>query len=105
MTIETFQPSRFDGTDGRPPKTGPTRSDRIRAGLEGAKALGVRLGGPRPGSGRPRVAIDVERALALRAEGRTLAAIGRSLGVSAMTVSRALAGCATVATKINIRET
>jgi hypothetical protein len=72
------------------------RRARIMAGLERAKARGIRLG-------RPRILIDMNRVLALRADGRSLEAVGRALGVSAMTISRMLANArptATVATKI-----
>lgn len=58
--------------------------DRVLAGLKRAKAQGVRLG-------RPRSPVDIGRVLALRAERKSLRAIGRCLGVSAMAISRALA--------------
>jgi hypothetical protein len=92
---------------GKPPTTtigGPdtensptdSRGGRIMAGLERAKARGIRLG-------RPPILIDMNQVLALRAAGRSLAAIGRGLGVSAMTISRTLANArpgAMLATKI-----
>jgi DNA-binding CsgD family transcriptional regulator len=73
-----------------------SRRARIMAGLERARGRGIRLG-------RPRILIDMNRVLALRADGRSLEAVGRALGVSAMTISRMLANArpgATVATKI-----
>jgi len=73
-----------------------SRRSRIMAGLERAKGRGIRLG-------RPRILIDMNRVLALRADGRSLEAIGRALGVSAMTISRTLANArpgATMANKI-----
>jgi len=57
--------------------------DRVLAGLRRAKAQGVRLG-------RPRTTVDMSRVLALRAQGRSIRAISRTLGLSAMAVSRAL---------------
>jgi DNA invertase Pin-like site-specific DNA recombinase len=57
--------------------------DRVLAGLRRAKAQGVRLG-------RPRTPVDMSRVLALRAQGRTMRAISRTLGLSAMAISRAL---------------
>jgi len=88
-----IEPAQATTADGRV----ESRSARIRAGLERAQARGVRLG-------RPRVSVDLERVLALRAEGQTHRTIGRALGASASTVSRMLAGiaAASVATK-NIR--
>lgn len=56
---------------------------RTVAGLDAARARGARLG-------RPPVEVDVERALALRAENRSYREIGRILGVGATTVHRAL---------------
>jgi DNA-binding CsgD family transcriptional regulator len=84
--------------DGADIENSPTdnRRARIMAGLERARGRGVRLG-------RPPILIDVNRVLALRADGRSLEAVGRALGVSAMTISRTLANArpgAMVATKI-----
>ena len=58
--------------------------DRVLAGIKRARAQGVRLG-------RPRVAVDLGRAVALRAEGKSIRAVARALGISPMAVSRALA--------------
>lgn len=71
-----------------------THSSRIRAGIARARAGGVRLG-------RPRISVDLEQARALRAEGRTLRAIGRVFGTSASTMGRLLSRdtAATVARK------
>ena len=91
----TITPSHLDGA-GTERLSGDNRRVRIIAGLERAKAQGVRLG-------RPRIPVDMDRALAMRAKGWSLEAIGRALGTSAMTISRALANAkaaATVTTKI-----
>jgi DNA invertase Pin-like site-specific DNA recombinase len=58
--------------------------DRVLAGLKRARAQGVRLG-------RPRAPVDLGRAVAMRAEGKSMRAVARALGVSPMAVSRALA--------------
>ena len=58
--------------------------DRVLAGLKRAKAQGVRVG-------RPRIPVDMSRVLALKAQRKSLRSIARSLGVSPMAVSRALA--------------
>src|SRR5438552_13926582 len=73
-----------------------SRRARIMAGLERARVRGIRLG-------RHRILIDMNQVLALRADGRSLEAVGRALGVSAMTISRTLANArpgAMLATKI-----
>ena len=57
-------------------------SERTRAGLDVARAKGKRLG-------RPTVAVDTARVLALRAEGVSFAEIGRRLGVSTGSAFRA----------------
>ena len=59
--------------------------DRVRAGMKRARAAGSRIG-------RPRAAVDLGRVAMLRDRGRSLRQIGQELGVSAMVVSRALAG-------------
>ncbi len=64
--------------------------DRVLAGLRRAKAQGVRVG-------RPRTLLDMSQVLALKAQGKSRRAIARCLGVSTMTVSRALAGGMSVA--------
>jgi DNA invertase Pin-like site-specific DNA recombinase len=62
--------------------------DRVHAGLRRARAQGVKLG-------RPRVAVDLGRAVSMRSEGKSMRAIARALGVSAMAVNRALAELST----------
>jgi DNA invertase Pin-like site-specific DNA recombinase len=62
--------------------------ERVKAGLDRARVKGVRLG-------RPRVAVDLGRAVAMRSEGKSMRAVARALGVSAMAVSRALADLST----------
>ena len=62
--------------------------ERVHAGLRRARAQGIKLG-------RPRVAVDLGRAVAMRSEGKSIRAIARALGVSAMAISRALADLGT----------
>lgn len=50
-------------------------ADRTRAGLDRARRRGVRLG-------RPRVEVDLEKLMALRAEGMSMAVMAGVLGVS-----------------------
>jgi DNA invertase Pin-like site-specific DNA recombinase len=57
-------------------------SQRVKAGLETARAKGKRLG-------RPRLAVDAVRIAALRAQGRSWPQIARELGVGVGTVYRA----------------
>jgi DNA invertase Pin-like site-specific DNA recombinase len=57
--------------------------DRVRAGMKRAKASGTRIG-------RPRVPVDRGRVAMLKHGGKSLRQIARELGVSAMSVSRAL---------------
>ncbi len=57
--------------------------DRVLAGLKRARAHGQRLG-------RPRVSLDLARAGRLLAEGRSMRAVAKLLGVSRMTLSRAV---------------
>ena len=59
-------------------------SERVRAGLETARAKGKRLG-------RPRVNVDAARLATLRASGLSWREIERRLGVSARTARRTLA--------------
>jgi DNA invertase Pin-like site-specific DNA recombinase len=59
--------------------------ERVKAGIERAKAQGVKLG-------RPRVAVDVVRALAMRDEGLGYKQIAKALGVPRTTVYRTLGG-------------
>jgi DNA invertase Pin-like site-specific DNA recombinase len=56
---------------------------RDRPGLKRARAHGQRLG-------RPRVALDLPRAKRLLAEGRSVRAVAKGLGVNRMTLSRAV---------------
>jgi DNA invertase Pin-like site-specific DNA recombinase len=58
--------------------------ERVRAGLDRARAKGVRLG-------RPRTPIDLGRVVAMRAEGKSVRAVARALKVAPMSVTRALA--------------
>ncbi len=57
--------------------------ERTRDGLAAARRRGSRIG-------RPRVHVDLQRALELRAQGKSLRSIARELGVGASTVARAL---------------
>jgi DNA invertase Pin-like site-specific DNA recombinase len=59
-------------------------AERVRAGLRNARAKGTRLG-------RPRITVDVCRAVCLRAEGRTVREIAITLGVSRSLVHKTLA--------------
>ena len=59
--------------------------ERVRAGLRNARAKGKRLG-------RPRVIVDASRIAAIRAQGRSWAAIKAEVGVSKGTAQRAVAG-------------
>ena len=56
---------------------------RVRNGLQKARERGKRLG-------RPRIDVDMERIQAMRKEGRSVNAIGKALGISWTTVSKAL---------------
>jgi DNA invertase Pin-like site-specific DNA recombinase len=57
-------------------------SQRVKAGLETARAKGKRLG-------RPQVIVDIHRIAALRQQGRSWPQIARELGVGVGTVYRA----------------
>ena len=57
--------------------------ERVKAGIERAKMQGVKLG-------RPRVAVDVVRAMAMRDEGLGYKQIAKALGVPRTTVFRTL---------------
>lgn len=57
--------------------------ERVKAGLSRAKAQGVKVG-------RPRVAVDIKRALELRKQGLGYKQIAKSLGVPRTTVYRVL---------------
>jgi DNA invertase Pin-like site-specific DNA recombinase len=60
--------------------------ERVRAGLRHARAKGKRLG-------RPGVKVEAKRVRDLRAQGASLRAISRQLGVGVGTVHRALTAC------------
>jgi DNA invertase Pin-like site-specific DNA recombinase len=57
--------------------------ERVKAGLQAAKRRGIKLG-------RKRVWVDVDRALAMRVEGKSLRKIATALGVGLATLCRAL---------------
>ena len=59
--------------------------ERIMAGIQNARARGVRFG-------RPRVGFDIGAALALRKDGRSIREVAKSVGVSAATLFRVLRG-------------
>lgn len=59
--------------------------ERVKAGLSRAKAQGVKVG-------RPRVAVDIKTALALRDEGLGYKQIAKALGVPRTTLYRVLSG-------------
>ncbi len=64
--------------------------DRVMAGLARARANGVRLG-------PPRVQVDVRKAVALLAEGQSLRAVSKTMGIAVATLHRhvrALSGTA-----------
>jgi DNA invertase Pin-like site-specific DNA recombinase len=58
-------------------------AERTRAGLDSARRRGARIG-------RPRVHVDIDRAVELRGGGRSLRETARILGVGAATLHRAL---------------
>lgn len=58
-------------------------AERTRAGLDAARRRGSRIG-------RPRVDVDVQRALELKGSGKSLRETARILGVGAATLHRAL---------------
>lgn len=57
--------------------------ERTRAGLDAARRRGARIG-------RPRVQVDLDRALKLRSAGKSLRETARLLGIGAATLHRAL---------------
>jgi DNA invertase Pin-like site-specific DNA recombinase len=57
--------------------------DRVLAGLKRARAQGVRIG-------RPRVLVDVRKAVAMMAEGRSLRTVAREMQVAPSTLSAAV---------------
>ena|SRR5438128_8318957 len=56
---------------------------RTKAGLERARRQGKRIG-------RPRVSVDMAKAVALRGEGKSIREIALKLGIGAATLHRAL---------------
>jgi DNA invertase Pin-like site-specific DNA recombinase len=63
-------------------------SERVRAGLQRAKAQGTKTGNP---IGRPRVVFRRDLVAALRKEGHSWAEIARTTGASSATIRRAYA--------------
>lgn len=57
--------------------------ERTKAGIENARRAGKTIG-------RPRVTIDLDRAVKLRRDGRSLRQMARALGIGASTLHRAL---------------
>lgn len=57
--------------------------ERTKAGLEAARRRGAKIG-------RPRVHVDIEKALKLRAAGKSLRETARILGIGAATLHRAM---------------
>jgi DNA invertase Pin-like site-specific DNA recombinase len=73
--------------------------ERVQAGVEAARRRGRVLG-------RPRRAVDVQRANRLRGEGRGWRSVARVLGVPASTLRRAVAeGCAEIPLEIDAGNT
>jgi DNA invertase Pin-like site-specific DNA recombinase len=71
--------------------------DRVLAGLKRAKAQGVRLG-------RPRTAVDILRARAMLAEGRSLRQVAKTLHVALATLVRAVPKTSGRGTRASARE-
>jgi DNA invertase Pin-like site-specific DNA recombinase len=65
--------------------------ERCRAGLDRARARGVKLG-------RPPVQVDTARLIALHEQGMSVRKIGKALGIGGSTVCRLLAAHRTLAT-------
>ena len=61
-------------------------AERVRAGLRNARAKGKRIG-------RPRVAVDPPKVVALRTQGHSWATISRELSIGKGTAQRAFAAC------------
>jgi DNA invertase Pin-like site-specific DNA recombinase len=57
--------------------------ERTKSGIEAARRRGAQIG-------RPRVHVDIERAVVLRAQGRSIRQVARALGCGAATLHRAL---------------
>jgi DNA invertase Pin-like site-specific DNA recombinase len=57
--------------------------ERVSAGLQAARRRGKQLG-------RPRIAVDTERALRLREEGKSWRRVAKALGVNQSTLRRAV---------------
>lgn len=66
------------------------RGERVKAGLEAAKARGVKLGGSKPGNGAKLNQEQVGMARTLIAGGESVSAVSRTLGVHRCTLTRAL---------------
>ena len=64
--------------------------ERVKAGLEHARRNGTKSGRP---IGRPRVAVDPARVVALRQQGLSWSEIRKELGVGKGTAQRALSAC------------
>ncbi|MFI5297684.1 MAG: recombinase family protein [Polyangiales bacterium] len=62
--------------------------DRTKAGIDRARRAGTKIG-------RPRRHVDLDRAIELRAQGRSLRSIATALGVGYATLSRALGSAPT----------
>ena len=65
--------------------------ERTKAGLERARRQGKQIG-------RPRVRVDIAKALALKAEGKSIRRIATELGIGAATVHRSLQNHYAIAT-------
>src|SRR5690349_1741916 len=70
--------------------------DRVLAGLKRARAQGVRLG-------RPRAVVDVLRARAMLAEGRSLRQVAKALHVALATLARAVPKTSAASTRASAR--
>jgi DNA invertase Pin-like site-specific DNA recombinase len=71
--------------------------DRVRSGLAAARRRG-RVGG------RPKSKLDLDRAIELRAAGRTIPEVAKELGVSVATVKRRLATAAKGGSKTPVQD-
>jgi DNA invertase Pin-like site-specific DNA recombinase len=71
--------------------------DRVLAGLKRAKAQGVRLG-------RPRVVVDVLRARAMLAEGKSLRQVAKAFHVALATLARAVPKTSAPRSRVSVRQ-